>query len=142
VSLAALGVKEHDMGLESVDRAEIEVSGRARLESDAVHLSGRARVSDVSLFERKLSNEVVRAPAGYQRRRDVSPMRASTLNVEVEGKVKPSRPATRSEAKATRRAPAPQIPLAACSDMLASIPAGLVPLSPDSNVGAFAFSEI
>src|SRR6185295_13306232 len=34
LSLSALGVKEGDMGLQAVDRAEVEVNGRARLESD------------------------------------------------------------------------------------------------------------
>jgi hypothetical protein len=146
VSLAALGVKEHDMGLESVDRAEVEVAGRARLEGDAVHLSGRARLSDISLFERKLSNEVVRGlRLGLSGDADLSLDASHTgfSDVEIEvGKVKlvATGNLERSEGHA-KGALHLEIPLAACSDMLASIPAGLVPLLSGLEMsGAFAFS--
>jgi hypothetical protein len=146
VSLAALGVKEHDMGLESVDRSEVEASGRARLDGEAVHLSGRVRLSDVSVLERKLSNEVVRGlRLGISGDADISLDASHTrfTNVELEvGKVKllATGSLERSEGHA-RGALHLEVPLAACSDMLASVPSGLVPLLAGLEMtGAFAFS--
>ena len=148
VSLAALGVKEHDMGLESVSGADVEASGRARLDADggSVHVEGGARVSELSLFEPRLSKEVVRglrlgASGTVDVALDGSQIRFSGVDVEL-GKVKLVANGTleRSEGHA-RGALHLSIPLAACTDMLASVPAGLVPLIGGLEMnGTFAFT--
>lgn len=148
VSLAALGVQEHDMGLEAVNRAEVEVSGRARLtaEGTSVHLSGGARLSDLSLFEPRLSKEVVRGlHLGASGEADVALDGSSLRFSEVEarlGNVKlvASGSLERSEGHARGKLHL-DIPLAACADMLASVPEGLAPLvSGIEMTGTFVFA--
>jgi hypothetical protein len=148
VSLAALGIQEHDMGLEAVSRAEVEVSGRARLTADgaSVHLSGGARLSDLSLFEPRLSKEVVRdlrlgASGDADVALDGSALRFSDVEAQV-GNVKlvASGNLDRSEGHARGKLHL-DIPLAACTDMLASVPDGLVPLvSGLEMTGTFVFA--
>jgi hypothetical protein len=148
VSLAALGVQEHDMGLEAVSRAEVEVSGRARLTADgtSVHLSGGARSSDLSLLEPRLSKEVVRglrlgASGDADVALDGSALRFTDVEAQV-GNVKfvASGSLERSEGHARGKLHL-DIPLAACTDMLASVPDGLVPLvSGLEMTGTFVFA--
>ncbi|HEX4337115.1 MAG TPA: transglycosylase domain-containing protein [Polyangiaceae bacterium] len=145
--LAALGVKERDMGLEEVSRTDVEVNGRARLEADgsSVHLSGGAKLSDLSLFEPRLSKEVVRglrlgASGDADVSLDGSTLRFTKVDVEL-GKVKlvANGNLDRSEGHAKGSLHL-EIPLAACSDMLASVPSGLVPLLAGLEMsGTFAF---
>ena len=63
ISLRALGVEEHDMGLEDVDRAEVEVNGHATLSADGSSRPS-SRVGRVcrhlSLYDPKLAVEPVR----------------------------------------------------------------------------------
>jgi hypothetical protein len=148
LSLSALGVKEGDMGLEAVDRAEVEVNGRARLESDgsSVRVSGQARLSDLSVKEPRLSSEVVRGlklglGGEVDAALDGSHLRFTDVDVDV-GKVKAlaSGELDRSEGHAKGKLHL-EIPLAACSDMLSSVPPGLVPLLAGLEMsGTFAFS--
>ena len=148
VSLAALGVREHDMGLEEVDQAEMEVSGRATLASDgrALYITGRSRVSDLSLLQPKLSSDPVRGlRVALGGRADLaldgSRIHLDDVDISV-GKVKilTNGELERSEGHAKGKLHV-EIPLAACTDMLASIPPGLVPLLSGLEVsGTFAFA--
>jgi hypothetical protein len=151
VSLRSLGVVEHDMGLENVDRAEVEVNGHATLSADgrSLHVSGRSRLSDLSLDHPKLAREPVRGiRLGLSGDADVTLdgtlLRFDDLELTV-GKVKAlaSGEIARDgqvggDAKGKVHV---SVPLAACADMFASIPSALVPLLSGLEVkGTFAFS--
>ena len=149
VSLAALGVQEHDMGLEAVNRADVEVNGRARLSADggSVHWSGGARLSDLSIFEPRLSKEVVRGlrlgvSGDADAALDGSTLRFSDVEVRL-GNVRLVADGDLERAEGHARGKLHvEIPLAACEDMLDSVPAGLVPLLGGLRMtGSFAFAS-
>lgn len=148
VSLAALGVREHDMGLEAVSRAEVEVSGQARLTADgtSVHLSGGARLSELSLFEPRLSKQLVRglhlgASGDADVALDGSALRFTDVEAQIGNvKVVASGSLERSEGHARGKLHL-DIPLAACTEMLASVPDGLLPLVSGLEMsGTFVFA--
>lgn len=135
VSLAALGVKERDMGLLEVDRAEVEIAGHAEWSEDGRFLSfsGRSRASDLALFQEKLAPDPVR---------NVALSLEGAGNVAVDGsrvelgKVDLLFGKIRLETRGilergdgfARGSLHVAVPLAACSDVLASTPAALIPL--------------
>lgn len=148
VSLGTLGVKEGDMGLRDVDRAEVEVGGHARWSEDgsSVAVSGRSRFSDVALYHPKLAPEPVR---GVSVSFDgdgtfaLDGSRADLGKVAVAlGKVKLEMRGTLERRDGFARGSLhAEVPLAACSDVLASAPPALVPLLTGLEVtGTLAFS--
>jgi len=148
VSLEALGVKEGDMGLRGVDRAEVEIKGHARWSDDgrSIGVSGTSTVSDLGLFHPKLAPEPVRGIAvsvagDGSFALDGSHADLSTVEVTV-GKIRLETHGTLDRGDGFARGSLHvDIPLAACSDVLGSTPSALVPLLQGLEVtGTLAFS--
>jgi hypothetical protein len=148
VSLAALGVKEHDLGLEDVRRAVVEVDGHASLSEDGTSLTvlGRSRLADLSLFNPRLAGDAVSGIRLALAGRTEMKLDGSHLHFEdvdaAFGKVKlgANGDLDREGGHAVGKLHV-EIPLASCADMLASIPPALVPLLRGLEVtGTFAFA--
>jgi hypothetical protein len=148
VDLAALGVREGDMGLLDVAHAEVEVNGKARLSADgkAVSLSGRSRLSDLSIYQPKLAADPVRGLSvslGGDASFELDGSRVDLRDVQIGiGKVRleASGGLLRAEGHANGKLHL-DVPLAACSDMLGSVPPGLVPMLRGLELtGTFALS--
>lgn len=148
ISLGLLGVKEGDLGLEDVDRAEVEATGKAQLSADgrSLSVSGRSRFVDVAMFQRKLAAEPVR---------DIQIGFSGELGVELDGSRIDLRNVTATVGRVmletsgtlergedySRGGFRVEAPLAACADILASTPPALVPLLQGLEAsGTFAFS--
>jgi hypothetical protein len=148
ISLGLLGVKEGDLGLENVDRAEVEATGKAQLSADgrSLSVSGRSRFVDVAVFQRKLAPEPVR---------DVQVGLSGELGVELDGSRIDLRNVTATVGRVTLETSGTlergedysrggfhvEAPLAACADILGSTPPALVPLLQGLEAsGTFAFS--
>ncbi len=148
LSLRALGVKEGDMGLEDVERSDVEANGRATLTSDGrtLHIEGRSRFSGLAIDQPRLAGDPVRGlelslSGGADVSLDGNHVRVDDVQIGV-GKVKLGATGElfREDGYSHGTIHA-EIPLAACSDMLASIPPSLVPLLGGLEVsGTFAFS--
>jgi hypothetical protein len=146
--LAALGVREGDMGFEEVDRAEIEVRGHARLGQDgrSLSLSGHSRVVDLSLREPRLAADSVhglRLSLGGDVNVALDGSRVAFESLEIGiGRVKLLTTGSLSRAEGHAKADLHlEVPLTACSDLLWSIPPELVPLLSGLEVsGTFALA--
>jgi len=148
LSLAALGVKENDMGLVDVDRAQIEARGKVRLSEDArsVTLSGHVSLTDAALHQPRLAAEPIhgirisasgegdlRVDGSHARLRAVQ-IGLGKIKVGVDGELE-------RDGEHARGALKLGVPLAACSDLLGSVPPGLLPLLRGMQVaGTFALS--
>lgn len=148
VSLSALGVKEADMGLLDVDRAELEVAGHARWSEDgrSMALSGHARVGDLSIYQPKLGPEPVRGigltfDGDGSFTLDGSHVDLAKVNL-LFGKIKLDTHGVLERGGGFSRGRFHvAVPLAACSDVLASAPPTLVPLLRGlEGTGTLAFS--
>jgi hypothetical protein len=148
VSLSALGVKEKDMGLLDVDRAEVEVAGHARWSEDgrAMAVSGHARVGDLSIHQPKLGPEPVRGvgltfDGDGSFALDGSRIDLAKVNL-LFGKIKlDTHGVLERQDGYSRGRLHVAVPLAACSDVLASTPSALVPLLRGlEGTGTLAFS--
>ncbi len=148
ISLGLLGVKEGDLGLEDVDRAEVEATGKAQLAADgrSLSVSGRSRFVDVAVFQRKLAPEPVR---------DIQIGLSGELGLELDGSRIDLRNVTATLGRVmletsgtlergedySRGGFHVEAPLAACADILGSTPPALVPLLRGLEAsGTFAFS--
>ncbi|HEX7669820.1 MAG TPA: biosynthetic peptidoglycan transglycosylase, partial [Polyangiaceae bacterium] len=146
--LAALGVREGDMGLQDLDRAEIEINGRARLAEDgrSMSLSGQSRISDLSIQEPRLAPDPVRGlrvSLGGELQVLLDGTHAVSDGIEIGlGKVKVlARGSLDREGGHAKTTLHVEVPLAACSDMLAATPPALVPrLSGLEVSGTFALN--
>jgi hypothetical protein len=146
--LQALGVREGDMGLQDLDRAEIEVNGRATLAEDgrSLSLSGQSRISDLAIEEPRLAPDPVRGlrvSLGGELAVLLDGSHAASSGIEIGlGKVKVlARGSLDREGGHAKAALHLEVPLAACSDMLAATPPMLVPrLSGLEVSGTFALN--
>lgn len=147
VNLATLGVQEGDMGLTRVDRARLDVRGRAVLAADGstLELSGKSRVSDLSIEHPKLAPEAVTGlsvalSGGGTLWLDGSRVQLSDTELTV-GRVKGRLSGQVEHRDGDFKAKVDTaIPLAACQDMLDSTPRQLIPeLRGMKASGTFAF---
>lgn len=135
VSLSVLGIREGDMGLLGVDRAELEVMLRARLAEDLgrVTVTGSSRFTELAIQEPKLAAEPVRGiELGVTLTADAMTdgSRAEVSSAEVTlGKMRLRGTGLLERSLGHARGVAHvEVPLSACADGIASIPAALAPL--------------
>jgi hypothetical protein len=135
VSLAALGVQNGDLGLQQVERARLELSGKALLSADGRTLAweGGAKLRDVSVEQSWLAAGRVSGVALAGRGKGEAALDGSRLDlhdVELElGQVRTElRGLVERGADWTRADLSGGIPLASCQAMLDSMPHGLTPL--------------
>lgn len=147
LSLAALGVKEGDMGLLDVARSTVDVDGNAHLSEDGkvLAVSGSSRFVSLSLEHPKLAPEPVRGlDVGAKGRAELSldGSRATLSSVELTlGKVRLGVRGTIERGGGHARGSMHlEVPLTACADWIAAIPPALAPLFRGVKVtGTFAF---
>lgn len=148
VSLAALGVNEGDMGLLDVGRSEVQVEGHAQLAENgaAARVTGSSRWTSLSIKHPKLAADPVRgldlgASGSAEIATDGSRVAFSDIDVTV-GRVhlRAAGQVERSEGH-SRGSIHAEVPLTACMDAVAAIPAALAPFFPALKVeGSFAIS--
>lgn len=135
VTLAALGVHAGDLGLRAVDKAEVELSGKAQLSADGRSLAwqGGGKLRGVSIEQRWLApGPVTDLSVAWQGKGELSldgsrfdlhsgELQMGDVRVELAGLVERSASETRANLRGG-------IPLASCQAMLDSTPRGLAPL--------------
>lgn len=134
ISLAALGVREGDFGLQAVQGARLEARAKVRLLSDgaALEFDGVGSARDLTLHQPRISATTLRhINLGWSGR---GTLRFDTPRVEIETaqvelgavRLEVSGSAERTEAYFAVDARA-RVPLASCQTMMQSAPAGLFP---------------
>lgn len=137
VSLQALGVKEGDFGLEHVDAAKLRLSVKSVIDepTSTANVTATGEVLDSSLRQPWLasrpvegirgafagSGEVTWKPEYALRIREFS-LRVGQARLDVTADV-------RRTSRETRVAIELSVPLAACEDLIESLPSGLAPLA-------------
>jgi hypothetical protein len=146
VSLAELGVREGDLGLQNVSAARVRLDVRAVLSEDRSELSGRAEGSlenltwfhervaalPLSLLHVSWSGEGALAVNGSRLKLSPSRVGLGAVQLEAQGLLEqhPGRIALQAEVSVTR---------ASCQAMFDSLPPALVPLLAGTRLGG-AFS--
>jgi hypothetical protein len=135
VSLAALGVQNGDLGMQQVERARLELSGKALLSADGRTLAwdGNGRLRDVSVEQRWLAaGRVTGLALGWRGKGELAldgsrldlqagELALGEIRVDLHGLVERASDWTRADL-------AGGIQLASCQAMLDSTPRGLAPL--------------
>ncbi|MFC1643252.1 biosynthetic peptidoglycan transglycosylase, partial [Myxococcota bacterium] len=135
ISFAALGVTEGNLGLVDVARAKLEAETELRLSPDGQTLTASAtgKVSGLSLADRRLAEQPLRGVTFSWQGRGEAALDGSRLLVE-EAKLSVGRVQVSAKGKLERGSVGTHlyfeggIPLAACQDLLDSVPEGLLPL--------------
>jgi hypothetical protein len=135
VSLAALGVQPGDLGLTEVDRAKLEISGKAMLSADGRTLAwqGGGRLAEVSLEQRWLApGRIEGLSFGIRGKGEVTldgsrvdlhdaDVDVGQVQVELNGLIERNEEWTRAHLRGG-------VPLESCQAMLDSAPRGFAPL--------------
>ena len=147
VSLAALGVRDGELGLTHTREATLEAHLRLELSGGAVHAAGTGALANVSFRRREVSAREVRGlKLGFRVNGDVAldgsrvhlaDSEVSVGEVKLAGSVDVER-----DTQGTRVRAAGGVPLAACDAVVQSIPAALLADAPGIRLeGTFALDH-
>lgn len=147
VSLAALGVRDGELGLKHTREATLEAHLRLELGGGGVHVAGTGALANVSFQRPEVSAREVRGlKLGFRANGDValdgsrvkfSDSEVWLGEVKLAGNVEVER-----DAAGTRVRAAGGIPLAACDAVISSIPAALLSEAPGIKLeGTFALTH-
>jgi len=147
VSLAALGVRDGELGLKHTREATLEAHLRLELAGGGVHVAGTGALANVSFQRPEVSAREVRGlKLGFRANGDValdgsrvkfSDSEVWLGEVKLAGNVEVER-----DAAGTRVRAAGGIPLAACDAVISSVPAALLSEAPGIKLeGTFALTH-